>query len=393
MEINVIYNGEKRGTISFFEVPKTVIAAKQMGFEVRWNHSEKELELSSVFFQKNVVIVSEDESITIDEKETAKLLQSFLEEAGINSVILKKEQHIKYENPVSLFIRIKILRRKDTSSLFTGFVYNNKIEKKEIQNCFNGEHTPYIIKLSHSDEFDEVTAPFLDCIAYFPADYLIDEKKFIEEFALYLSYGIIRSILGDHELEVHPRKINELIQLKNDHVQKVKEIPKKETEIKSDPKPKKMETAEVYFDYTVKPQSNNEKYTIIGSLIIKNSGNVDLINPTIGIRITPGDKADFGGQILPPSMVDVLAVQGSEGSYGWQYVGEDWLEKGMGKGEYWIQPIQYLTIAPNETEGLRQFHINFEKLDRKKTIIVEGFVLFQEQNLSFASNNKIIMSF
>ncbi|UAC49117.1 hypothetical protein K6959_04260 [Bacillus aquiflavi] len=155
----------------------------------------------------------------------------------------------------------------------------------------------------------------------------------------------------------------------------------------------KMLQAEVIFDYTVMPNSNFDHFIIIGNLLIKNIGNTALKNPFICLRINPSDKVELGGQILPPEMTEILAVQGTGGAQGWQYVGEDWLTKAFETGEYWIRPINDVRIMPKETEALRQFQLSIDKLQEKGTITVEGFVYFQEQNLRFPASNRIVFSF
>ena len=54
--------------------------------------------------------------------------------------------------------------------------------------------------------------------------------------------------------------------------------------------------AEIYFDYNLIPNRKSERYSIKADFFIKNTGNVDLINPKICFRMDPPDKIEIGGQ-------------------------------------------------------------------------------------------------
>ncbi|RNB51725.1 hypothetical protein EDM57_22155 [Brevibacillus gelatini] len=152
--------------------------------------------------------------------------------------------------------------------------------------------------------------------------------------------------------------------------------------------------AEVFFDYTLIHSDSAEKpYLLIGTLQVKNTGTEVLYNPIVCLRVTPADSIKMGGQILPPKLVETLAVQGSNGLKGWRYLDDDWFTQAMERGEYWIAPIQPVVIPPQSAEAFQNFQVSFLKQESGKAIVVEGIVLCNDQSVHFSANNRIAVSF
>lgn len=152
--------------------------------------------------------------------------------------------------------------------------------------------------------------------------------------------------------------------------------------------------AEVFFDYTLIHSDSEEKpYLLIGTLQVKNTGTEELYNPIVCLRVTPADSIKMGGQILPPKLVETMAVQGMNGLKGWRYLEDDWFTQAMERGEYWIAPIAPVSIAPKATESFQNFQISFLKQDAGKAVIVEGVVVCNNQEVQFSANNRIAVSF
>ncbi|MGF9825303.1 hypothetical protein [Brevibacillus agri] len=152
--------------------------------------------------------------------------------------------------------------------------------------------------------------------------------------------------------------------------------------------------AEVFFDYTLIHSDSAEKpYLLIGTLQVKNTGTEVLYNPIVCLRVTPADSIKMGGQILPPKLVETLAVQGSNGLKGWRYLDDDWFAQAMERGEYWIAPIQPVVIPPQSAESFQNFQVSFLKQESGKAIVVEGIVLCNDQSVHFSANNRIAVSF
>jgi len=151
--------------------------------------------------------------------------------------------------------------------------------------------------------------------------------------------------------------------------------------------------AEVFFDYTViRSEIERKPFLIIGNVTVKNTGTEWLNNPVVCLRADPADSIQLGGQILPPKLVETMAVQGAEGAKGWKYLEDDWASQARQRGEYWICPIQPVQIAPQQKESFQNFQISVLKPENSSTVTIEGFVFFREQGLRFASNNRISLS-
>jgi hypothetical protein len=152
--------------------------------------------------------------------------------------------------------------------------------------------------------------------------------------------------------------------------------------------------AEVFFDYTLIHSDSSERpFLLIGTLQVKNTGTEALSNPIVCLRVTPPDSIKMGGQILPPKLVETLAIQDSGGMKGWRYLDDDWFSQAQERGEYWIAPIQPVLIEPKSTEAFQNFQISFLKQPSGQAVMVEGVVLCNNQEVNFSSNNRIAISF
>lgn len=150
--------------------------------------------------------------------------------------------------------------------------------------------------------------------------------------------------------------------------------------------------AEVSFDYSTVIEPDNDRRLIIANLRIKNTGTVVLRNPIICIRLTPAQSMKLRGQIWPPAMAKTLAFKDPAGSYGWQYLNDDWLETGTLKGEYWISPVRPTSILPQDVKSLNNLQIIVNESPDTNIVTVEGVVYFHEQGLQVPSNNRIVVS-
>jgi len=158
--------------------------------------------------------------------------------------------------------------------------------------------------------------------------------------------------------------------------------------------PEKRLAAEVFFDYTlIHSDSPDRPYLLIGTLQVKNTGTEDLYNPIVCLRVTPADSIKMGGQVLPPRLVETLAVQGDAGMKGWRYLDDDWFSQAQERGEYWIAPISPVLIEPKATEAFQNFQISFIKQASGQAVTVEGIVLCNNQEVNFSANNRIAVSF
>lgn len=157
----------------------------------------------------------------------------------------------------------------------------------------------------------------------------------------------------------------------------------------------KKANAEVFLNYTMLiPRSDDEEkeYMVNGSIIMKNTGDIDLKNPVICIKIPVEQGISLQGQILPPKLVAGLAMKGSDGEKGWKYVYDDWRERVKTKGEYWITSIQELTIPPGGSEVFNGLKVLIRE-PKNSSVGIHAFVYFNEGKQQYASNNTISLSF
>ncbi len=157
----------------------------------------------------------------------------------------------------------------------------------------------------------------------------------------------------------------------------------------------KKANAEVFLNYTMlipRPDDEEKEYMVNGSIIMKNTGDIDLKNPVICIKIPVEQGISLQGQILPPKLVAGLAMKGSDGEKGWKYVYDDWRERVKTKGEYWITSIQELTIPPGGSEVFNGLKVLIRE-PKNSSVGIHAFVYFNEGNQQYASNNTISLSF
>ncbi|MCM3708099.1 MULTISPECIES: hypothetical protein [Cytobacillus] len=157
----------------------------------------------------------------------------------------------------------------------------------------------------------------------------------------------------------------------------------------------KKPNAEVFLNYTMlipRPDDEQKEYMVNGSIIMKNTGALDLKNPVICIKVPAEPGVSLQGQILPPKLVAGLAMKGSDGEKGWKYVYDDWRERVKTKGEYWITSIQDLTIPPGGSEVFNGLKVLIKE-PKNSSVGIQAFVYFNEGQQQYASNNTISLSF
>lgn len=150
---------------------------------------------------------------------------------------------------------------------------------------------------------------------------------------------------------------------------------------------------DVFFNYHVLITEKENQMLVSSDLIMRNTGTIALTNPKICIYIDPATTVNFRGQIIPPEMVEGLGVQGREQTKGWKYVHEDWFEKGVEDGEYWIAPIQTISIPPGETIALSNFQCVIKIPKDRTEVTIDATVEFEEQTFNARSLNQMRFSF
>ncbi len=154
--------------------------------------------------------------------------------------------------------------------------------------------------------------------------------------------------------------------------------------------------AEIAMNYTLllpRPGDNAQEVMINGALLMKNIGNASLIDPVICIKVPVEKGISLQGQILPPKMVEGMAVKGSSGDKGWKYVYDNWRERVKTKGEYWITSIHQLEILPGEMSIFNALNLSIKEPEEDSSVLIQAFVYFNEGKHRFASSNSISLSF
>lgn len=143
-------------------------------------------------------------------------------------------------------------------------------------------------------------------------------------------------------------------------------------------KEEKKESAHAYFAYaTMIPEEKDEHVTVIGDLIIENSGNTPLNDPIICLRLRPPDHAQLSGKFSFRQLQE-------EG--GWTFAVDNWRQK-IKEGEYWLKPIDETTLLPNEQLRFPSFELRVIQ-----TVVVEGFVYFRQLKQGVSSFNHIVIN-
>ncbi|URM31458.1 hypothetical protein LLY41_13565 [Cytobacillus firmus] len=379
MKVNVSYLGKEKGTADFSSLPSLLLYCSRHGLDTTWSREEKTLYID--YPQKNQTLLltmegGEDSDVL---QETLSLMKELLKNSGM---VLKTEIDQQEHEEDNFHVHLEFT--KSENIVIT--CKNSDIIAVIQKHCRRKiSSRPYVFFKTAGAQHKGRAS--ISC--EIPVNYTS-----LEEFLIQLQASILEHCIGSSELLnwVGLETVVELFSSGTPEKKKNRQQKRAPDTRPAEVKPQVKAEGEAYFNYTIRPHSNNEKYTLITDLVIKNTGTAELHNPIVCLRVDPPAQIEIGGQILPPEMVEVLAVQGTEGAQGWQYANDEWLQEGYEKGEFWIRPIDTLSIDPEEFNGIYQFHLNFDKLE-KGTCTVEAFVYFREQNVTFKAMNDISFAF
>jgi hypothetical protein len=148
-----------------------------------------------------------------------------------------------------------------------------------------------------------------------------------------------------------------------------------------------------WFHYAVMlPDIDEDKreVTVIGNLIIKNTGTEILNNPFICIRTKPTKAIRLGGKIGSATHT-ALMIDGTNAE-SWHYFHDNWKEKTIESGEHWLKPNHCRQLEP----GTNLFFANELRISstkEEKFAIVEGFFYCDELNQGIGTLNNITINF
>lgn len=430
-------------------LPAFRLFCRQSGFQLKWDPKNKRVDLDSLLKGKVCVLyagASAQEHAY--EKEIVEKVQRFVSEYRLEVVYGSRNDAPVSHPDIAIRISVKELRQLEKPKL----VLFQPDERRELVRSLQAElkqtGMPCVIKASKAAGKSGTAAVHLQLqIPQFTEIY--KRKLYGEKVAFYLASGILHYFQEDLHIQplayLPPNLLKVFLDSVMPHERDEREQP--ENSVAADPdaidatvdgeelaqsgedqlvltihdeaggavaeaapvaeadpidhdsvprqdQPEKRLEAEVFFDYTlIHSDSEDRPYLLIGTLQVKNTGTADLYNPIVCLRVTPTDSIKMGGQVLPPKLVDTMAVQGISGLRGWRYLDDDWFSQAQERGEYWIAPIQPVLIEPKATEAFQNFQISFQKQPAGQTVIVEGMVLCNNQEVNFSANNRIAISF
>ncbi|WP_088103455.1 hypothetical protein [Halalkalibacter urbisdiaboli] len=157
--------------------------------------------------------------------------------------------------------------------------------------------------------------------------------------------------------------------------------------------------AQAHFTYsTILPQleEDEKNVDVIGNLVLKNIGNKALTTPIICLRVTPSESGNLSGKIkLYPSKRENEGEQIVEeiASEDWQYVHDNWRERVKEDGEHWLRPLHQTQIDPGDQISFSNFNLTLSPSEAGNSIVVNGFVYFQELQEGVPALNQIIINY
>jgi hypothetical protein len=393
LNIQVHYNGRPSGTIPFSALASTILYFNELGLESNWDKDNRILHVTNSLYNKKIFVyleqVTESDTMLVEE------LKKYLQYVGVKTEITEENslEGLSGDLFVRLIVKPSNNQGKD-EGIFIGV--NKRLYWKELKEKVYPELKQYHIKGQEIFTKEDTNIPLLSLSIN------IGEHEMNSNLPISLANVVTRLLLKKKNVSMIDLSIDAFKHLlmadtlerktEKKKVEKQRERQSITEEVKEVTK-KVIKSCDMYFDYSISKNQHTNHYTIVSDIWFKNIGNINLKNPTVCIRTNPPGNVEIGGQILPPTMSELFSVQGSQGAQGWQYIGEDWLEKAYETGEYWVKPLQEITIKPGEEMAMEQVKFTLEPLEEKGDITIVGFVYFQEQKLQFSSLNKIIFSF
>ncbi|MFF0827445.1 hypothetical protein ACFYU8_11245 [Brevibacillus sp. NPDC003359] len=460
MDVEVYYSGQRGGTMPYAALPAFRLFCKQNGFQLKWDSTNKRVDLDSGLKGKVCVLFTGVTSGgTAYEWEVLGNVQKFLSDSGMEVVLSQNNSALAKNTDVAIRFSLKEMRTLEKPRLI--FFQSEDEKRQDLVKCLRTEmqqsgipchykvlknqkqpsivhiqlQLPHYTEVNNRKVYAEKIALHLasGVLEYFQNGLHIQPMAFLPPNILKLFYSTML-LTSDKESQqgADEKPLAEKQSTIQESDQPTNEASDSSSELKSElnselnsesdsereellilaeeelleqvvaihpveevPEQVELRTAaEVYFDYTlIHSQSVEKPYLLIGTLQVKNTGNVELNNPIVCLRVSPVDSIKMGGQVLPPKLVETMAVQGTSGLKGWRYLEDDWFAQAMERGEYWIAPIQPVSIPPESTEAFQNFQISFMKQEAGKGIVVEGVVLCNDQTVHFSANNRIAVSF
>jgi hypothetical protein len=444
MDVEVYYSGQRGGTMPYAALPAFRLFCKKNGFQLKWDSTNNRIDLDSGLKGKVCALFTGiSAGTTAYEWEVLGNVQKFLTDSGMEVVLSQNNSTLAKNTDVAIRFSLKEMRVLEKPRLI--FFQSEDEKRQDLVKCLRTEMQQSGIPCHYKVIKNQKQPSIVHIQLQLPLYTEVSKRKiYAEKIALHLASGVLEYFqngLHIQPIAFLPPNILKLfystmlftsdkesqqgadektlaeeqskIQESNQPSNEVSESNSEQEELLILAEEELLEqvvtihpvvevpehvelraAAEVYFDYTLIHSESVEKpYLLIGTLQVKNTGNVELNNPIVCLRVSPVDSIKMGGQVLPPKLVETMAVQGTSGMKGWRYLEDDWFAQAMERGEYWIAPIQPVSIPPESTEAFQNFQISFMKQEAGKGIVVEGVVLCNDQTVHFSANNRIAVSF
>lgn len=409
--LKIQFNQEILGEIPYLSLPAYRLFCEYMGFQLKSDQQEKKLHLVSGL-QKNKIYLlpmkQTDTNIFILEK-----TKEFLIQANMDVILLPADSPVPTDGQI--VFRFKTHTKENLLPRLT-VLHSRVLQANNWAGIFKQESSKYGFAARIKQDIKSLASPVFDIKVKFPSSQEKD-KQFEENISMILASTLFRILTQDNPLMLLPLLPFESIRAlflqhydkfsnKNKELSKPKESKSDQlTETKSSsqvPAAAANQTMlppfrmEVCFDHQlILPTAHEEEdYFVLGTMYLKNTGLGAIQNPHICIQVPPSSNVRVKGQIIPPKMTDTVGVQSYSGDtpIGWKYVDDDWRQKAKELGEYWVCPIQQMTILPGETITFPNLQFSIPS-NSEGDIKIHGSVHIRELNLKFPSSNRISLSF
>lgn len=133
--------------------------------------------------------------------------------------------------------------------------------------------------------------------------------------------------------------------------------------------------------------------TVLGSFIIRNTGNNPLHDLSICIRIKPPNAGYLSGKISPVPKLDDDKMMNEGAAEEWVYIHDNWKDIVKERGEYWLKQKHSFSLGPGDMMSFTNFDIKLAKPTEGRAVVVEGFAYCKELKNGVSALNTIVISF
>lgn len=398
-----VFWGEKYvGSISDKVFPAFYYCCNEWGFHIELYRDEKKVVLLPGLFGKQISIFKDQEleqgSLRRETAES-KVLNAIKETLLSSGIQMNESIKQKDSEKTELLFSLNIFQMHDLYQPTLELYHSaDKLESKKWielirKECQKAGINLLIHELDSNEESHTVKVNLL-CPKTEEGSFW---EHILQSLAHILSIGLICKLqysFGLSPLSIFPlefflpissQKNNDMKKLVEPTSSYLEEI----SSFSSDNIPEPISSAEAFFDYHLLLNEAANDVKIFGSLSISNTGSLPLKNPFVCFRVTPAGSINLTGQILPPNTAKVQGIQTVDGTKGWMFMSDNWLEVAYEKGEYWVSPIHEMLLAPGEFVKMSNLQMKINHAERDKNIKVEAFIFFREDELEITANNKI----